>query len=115
MTDEITQVAWASCGGLAARSAASAEGQRDASASAASALGSTQSYCFTPNSQEGRRLRWAARAMLWQASSLKPVRCCGRMLHNDESRRYLPIGKQDVSSRLSRRMRREIVLTMRKS
>jgi len=28
-------------------------------------------------------VRWAARAMLWQASSLKAVRCCGRMLHND--------------------------------
>lgn len=59
-------------------------------ASAASALGSTQSYCFTAGldadllaSAEKRRARWSARAMLWQASSLKAVRCCGRMLHND--------------------------------
>lgn len=34
-------------------------------------------------SAEKRRARWSARAMLWQASSLKAVRCCGRMLHND--------------------------------
>lgn len=67
----------------AARSAPGAEGQRVGGASAASALGSTQSYCFTPDSLERRRLRWGARAMLWQASSLKAVRCCGRMLHND--------------------------------
>lgn len=82
-------------GGTEARSAC-AEGQRAAGASAASALGSTQSYCFTPkltsrdaeqcraaDAGERRRVRWAARAMLWQASSLKAVRCCGRMLHND--------------------------------
>jgi hypothetical protein len=86
-----------SFGGPPARSALSAEGQSADGASAASALGSTQSYCFTPpvtsddaggvrvavDSAERRRVRWAARAMLWQASSLKAVRCCGRMLHND--------------------------------
>jgi hypothetical protein len=87
------------CGGAAARRVASADG-----ASAASALGSTQSYCFsstqsycfTPevttaddgrargvDSAERRRIRWGARALLWNASSLKSVRCCGRMLHND--------------------------------
>lgn len=78
-------------GGPAARSAGGVEGQRPASASEASALGSTQSYCFTPpesvlvgvDSAERRRIRWGARAMLWQASSLKAVRCCGRVLHND--------------------------------
>lgn len=76
-------------GGAAARSAC-AEGQSVDGASAASALGSTQSYCFTTGveagllaSAEKRRDRWGARAMLWQASSLKAVRCCGRMLHND--------------------------------
>lgn len=76
-------------GDAAARSAC-AEGQSVGGASAASALGSTQSYCFTPrtgdalgDSAERRRDRWGARAMLWQASSLKAVRCCGRMLHND--------------------------------
>lgn len=79
-------------GGAAARSAC-AEGQSADGASAASALGSTQSYCFTPLStnegqtvadlSERRRIRWGARAMLWQASSLKAVRCCGRVLHND--------------------------------
>ncbi|SLH82312.1 hypothetical protein [Mycobacteroides abscessus] len=83
-----------SVGGLAARSAC-AEGQRADSASEASALGSTQSYCFTTPANSGnadqasvdaavrRRVRWSARAMLWQASSLKAVRCCGRVLHND--------------------------------
>lgn len=83
------------CDGAAARSAC-AEGQSVGGASAASALGSTQSYCFTPevttaederlqavDSGERRRIRWGARAMLWHASSLKSVRCCGRMLHND--------------------------------
>ncbi|SKG00735.1 Uncharacterised protein [Mycobacteroides abscessus subsp. massiliense] len=85
-----------SLGGLAARSAGGAKGQRAGSASEASALGSTQSYCFTTSvtgaggvgvvvgdSAARRRVRWGARAMLWQASSLKAVRCCGRMLHND--------------------------------
>lgn len=75
-------------GDAAARSAC-AEGQSVDGASAASALGSTQSYCFTTKAEgvldppERRRVRWSARAMLWQASSLKAVRCCGRMLHND--------------------------------
>lgn len=76
-------------GGAAARSAC-AEGQSVDGASGASALGSTQNYCFTTGldagvvaSAEKRRDRWSARAMLWQASSLKAVRCCGRMLHND--------------------------------
>lgn len=79
-------------GGPAARSAC-AEGQRSGGASEASALGSTQNYCFTPSvassvpsvvdSAERRRIRWGARAMLWKASSLKAVRCCGRMLQND--------------------------------
>jgi hypothetical protein len=85
-----------SFGGPPARSALSAEGQTAGGASVASALGSTQSYCFTPSvaseeggsadgvdSREHRCVRWAARAMLWQASSLKAVRCCGRMLHSD--------------------------------
>lgn len=83
-------------GGATSRSAEGAEGRSVGSASAASALGSTQSYCFTtglsgkdggpakaPDVSERRRERWGARAMLWQASSLKAVRCCGRMLHND--------------------------------
>lgn len=76
-------------GGAEARSAG-AEGHSVDRSSAASALGSTQSYCFTTGldqslseSAEKRRARWGARAMLWQASSLKAVRCCGRMLHND--------------------------------
>lgn len=54
-------------------------------------LGSTQSYCShgVGSSRNGhgedggfgearRRARWLARAALWQASTLKPVRCCGR-------------------------------------
>lgn len=78
-------------GDAAARSAC-AEGQSVDGASAASALGSTQSYCFTTIEDgtpsvggriEQRRDRLAARAMLWAASSLKAVRCCGRMLHMD--------------------------------
>lgn len=80
-------------GGPAARSASSAKGQRASRASEASALGSTQSYCFTTpasstdsvaaavDAAARRRIRWGARAMLWQASSLKAVRCCGRVLH----------------------------------
>jgi hypothetical protein len=79
-------------GGAAARSAC-AEGQSVDGASEASALGSTQTYCFTQGVEDGvtesserRRVRWSARAMLWQASSLKAVRCCGRMLHNDAVR-----------------------------
>lgn len=79
-------------GGPAGRSAC-AEGQRAVGASAASALGSTQSYYFTQTSatsdlgwvepSEQRRNRLASRAMLWSTSSLKAVRCCGRMPHND--------------------------------
>ena len=78
-------------GGATARSAC-AEGQSVDGTSAASALGSTQSYCFTTSEDDTaavsgriaqRRDRLAARAMLWTASSLKAVRCCGRMLHND--------------------------------
>lgn len=75
-----------SLGGLAARSAC-AEGQRADGASEASALGSTQSYCFTTsaNSENGRlatadagerrRIRWGARAMLWpwQALGIRSV------------------------------------------
>lgn len=43
----------------------------------AAPLGSTQSKCTIP---DRRRARWAARAALWQASTLKPVRCCGFQL-----------------------------------
>lgn len=89
MTSRATQCDGYAVGDAAARSAC-AEGQSVDRASAASALGSTQSYCFTDGlassdsaSAEKRRDRWGARAMLWQASSLKAVRCCGRMLHND--------------------------------
>jgi hypothetical protein len=91
MTAETFKIDEASCGGPAVRSAPGAEDQRADGASAASALGSTQSYCFTTpesgpvavDSVERRRIRWGARAMLWQSSSLKAVRCCGRVLHND--------------------------------
>jgi hypothetical protein len=81
-------------GGAAVRSVCAED--QSVGASGASALGSTQSYCFTTTSTsqksrradaeaagQRRRDRWAARAMLWQASSLKSVRCCGRLLHND--------------------------------
>lgn len=44
-------------------------------------LGSTQSNCTTdPHTVDRRRVRFAARAALWEASTLKPVRCCGRTL-----------------------------------
>ncbi len=89
MTAGASVLADESTGGPADRSAC-AEVQRADGASVASALGSTQSYCFTTGIDQGltasaekRRARWSARAMLWQASSLKAVRCCGRMLHND--------------------------------
>lgn len=104
-------------GGPAARSAPGAEGQRPVGASVASALGSTQSYCFTPapppetatamgvDPAERRRVRWASRAMLWQASSLKSVRCCGRMLHNDavgdpDDGQGVVIQRRDVDGRM---------------
>lgn len=41
-------------------------------------LDSTQNYCFTqPANTEIRKMRWQARAVLWRASLLKSVRCCG--------------------------------------
>ncbi len=94
MMSDLDEVRTSIDAGLAARSAGGAEGQRAGGASVASALGSTQSYCFTTSATSGggvsavdpgerRRIRWGARAMLWQAFSLKAVRCCGRVLHND--------------------------------
>lgn len=56
-------------------------------------LDSTQSICCPPPSTsddaerlriERRRLRWQARATLWAASSLKAVRCCGRIVGQGE-------------------------------
>jgi hypothetical protein len=98
MSTDFDHVADPSDGRPATRSAGGAEGQRPDGASEASALGSTQSYCFTPagssendrpplvvDSGERRRVRWAARAMLWQASSLKAVRCCGRVVRDRAS------------------------------
>lgn len=114
MSVELTPAAAVSADGAAARSAC-AEGQSGGGASAASALGSTQSYCFTPSSMsdvqpvvdssERRRIRWGARAMLWQASSLKAVRCCGRVLHNDsvgdpDDGQGVVIQRRDVDGRM---------------
>ena len=89
----MTNGIWLDKDGGASDRSACAEVQSVDGASAASALGSTQSYCFTKGvearveeSTESRRVRWSARAMLWHASSLKAVRCCGRMLHNDAVR-----------------------------
>jgi hypothetical protein len=79
-----------SCGDAAARSAR-AEGQSVGGASAASALGSNRNECPPmPRSQadarQRRRLRFGARAMLWQASTLKSVRMCGRVIRQDDSK-----------------------------
>ncbi len=56
-------------------------------------LGSTQSSCDTRVEKAGgvrglsrgdrRRVRYGARALLWRASTLKSVRCCGRTIHQD--------------------------------
>lgn len=43
-------------------------------------LGSTQNNCTPPSEIDRRRVRFAARAVLWQASTLYPVRTCGRHL-----------------------------------
>lgn len=66
---------------------AAAEAQREAApgpkadASGDAPLCSTQSNCC-PSADEAdrRRVRWAARAVLWQASPLYAVRTCGRHL-----------------------------------
>ncbi|WP_148083267.1 hypothetical protein [Gordonia oryzae] len=41
---------------------------------------------------ERRRVRFGARAMLWEASSLKSVRCCGRLIHGDGPDRRADMG-----------------------
>ncbi|QIK63794.1 hypothetical protein G7068_11810 [Leucobacter viscericola] len=67
----------------------------EASVAAPAALDSTLSYCwgqipndenetdFPDSSGERRAIRWAARALLWKASTLRPVRMCGRVLRDD--------------------------------
>ncbi|OKH79338.1 hypothetical protein EB75_24950 [Mycobacterium sp. ST-F2] len=77
-------------GDAAARSAC-AEGQSVGGASAASALGSNRNECppgslAGSDAQERRRVRFGARAMLWQASTLKSVRMCGRVIRQDDSK-----------------------------
>ena len=77
-------------GGAAVRSAC-AEDQSVDGASAASALGSNRNECppsgrATSDKRERRRVRFGARAMLWQASTLKSVRMCGRVIRQDESK-----------------------------
>lgn len=75
-------------------------GVRDAASVASdavdqTALDSTLSYCWgqdpvvdsetvTPDSVgERRAIRWGARALLWKASTLRPVRQCGRVLRDE--------------------------------
>lgn len=77
-------------GGAAARSAC-AEGQSADGASEASALGSNRNECppslkFQSAARDRRRVRFGARAMLWQASTLKSVRMCGRVIRQDDSK-----------------------------
>lgn len=79
------------------------------------ALDSTQSKCcHTPvtcddaddllgtDSRSRRRLRWNARAALWTASSLKAVRCCGRLMghgvYDDQDYASVPIKKSGDSA-----------------
>lgn len=65
----------------AARSPKREADERAAGAAEGRPLGSTQSNCATPPAEvDRRRVRWAARAALWQASTLYPVRTCGRSL-----------------------------------
>lgn len=74
-------------GGSAAASEASV-------AAGTAALDSTLSYPVVhpdvaedaPDSMSQRRaIRWGARALLWQASTLRPVRQCGRVLRDDDA------------------------------
>lgn len=74
-------------GGSAAASEASV-------AAGTAALDSTLSYPVVhsdgaddaPDSVGQRRaIRWGARALLWQASTLRPVRQCGRVLRDDDA------------------------------
>lgn len=53
MMSDLDEVRTSIDAGLAARSAGGAEGQRAGGASVASALGSTQSYCFTTSATSG--------------------------------------------------------------
>lgn len=67
-------------GARPARSGASTEPKPAAAeAGGAGPLDSTQSYCCPPppTRDDVRRQRWEARAILWRASLLKAVRCCG--------------------------------------
>lgn len=67
-------------GARPARSGASTEPKSAAAkAGGAGPLDSTQSYCCPPplTRDDVRRQRWEARAILWRASLLKSVRCCG--------------------------------------
>ncbi len=79
--------------GAAARSAC-AEGQSVDGASAASVLGSYRNECPPADADRSevgldsrmrRRDRYAARAALWNASTLRSVRMCGRVIRQDES------------------------------
>ena len=83
-------------GDAAARSAC-AEGQSVGGASAASALGSNRNECppadpdhgqASLDSRKRRRDRYAARAALWNASTLRSVRMCGRVIRQDESQGF---------------------------
>lgn len=56
-------------------------GDQPAAAAEGGPLGSTQSSCTAyDETVDRRRVRFAARAALWQASTLYPVRTCGRNL-----------------------------------
>ena len=50
------------------------------------------------NTTERRRVRFGARALLWKGSSLKAVRCCGRLISSED------FGVTVRSSGRSRRM-----------
>lgn len=57
------------------------KGPAPAGAAAEPPLDSTQNNCVPlVDSVSRRRIRWAARALLWRASLLKSVRCCGAQL-----------------------------------
>lgn len=79
MIDQSTDTT-ADDGARPARSGASTEPKPAAAeAGGAGHLDSTQSYCCPPplTRDDVRRQRWEARAILWRASLLKSVRCCG--------------------------------------
>ena len=75
---------------ITVETAMTAGGASAASALGSNALGSNRNECppaghLKADARERRRVRFAARAVLWQASTFKCVRMCGRVIRQDSS------------------------------